>query len=239
MKPNLKSKGIYAALFLSFLLVLFPIPSEADEFHFNNFPVEERPSGMAGAYTALSNDATGLFYNPGGIVRGTDQVTASIYAYSRSTTEYKNVFGNNNFTKDASEFVPGFFGITHTFPKGTLGFSIAVVDSSRTNQNQDFFNILVNGQNRWDFGRVNFNFENRVYNFGPSYALPISDEFSLGTTLYVHYKTLKTDQNQIFSNETSPNNFEVLSENTRIEETERKALSLWGHPTVPEPAKPG
>lgn len=222
MKTIFKNPWNYLSLFLIFLLLIFPIASGADEFHFNNFPVGERPSGMAGAYTALSNDATGLYYNPGGIVRGRDQVTASIYAYSKSTTEYKNVFGNNNFTKDAGEFVPGFFGITHTFPQGTLGFSVAVVDSSRTNQNQDFFNIPVNGQPRWEFGRVNFNFENRVYNFGPSYALPISDEFSLGTTLYVHYKTLKTDQNQIFSNQTGPNYFEVLSENTRIEETE------WG-----------
>jgi len=38
----------------------------------------------------------------------------------------------------------------------------------------------------------------------------------------VHYKTTKSDQNQIFWNQTLPNNYEVLSENTRIDETE------WG-----------
>jgi hypothetical protein len=231
----LKDHGNYLGFFLILLLLVFPLSSKADEFHFNNFPVGERPSGLAGAYTALSNDATGLYYNPAGIVRGTDQVTASIYAYTKSITEYKNVFGNTKWTKDNGEFVPGFFGFTHALPLGTLGFSIAVVDSGRTNQNQDIFNINVDGQTRWEQGRINYNFENRVYNFGPSYALPISEEFSIGATLYVHYKNLRQDQNQIFSNGTGPTNFEVLSENTRIDETEwgvRPILGLLWKPTA-------
>jgi long-chain fatty acid transport protein len=206
---------------LLFLLLIFPFPSEANEFHYNNFPVGERPSGLAGAYTALSEDAAGLYYNPAGIVRGKDQVAASIYGYTISTTEYKNVFGNTKWTKDAGEFVPGFFGFTHALPRGTIGFSIAVVDSDRTNQNQDIYNILVEDKTRWDYGRINYNFENRVYNFGPSYALPISEELSFGTTLYVHYKTLRKDQNQIFSSG-GGTSYEMLWENIRVEGTE------WG-----------
>jgi hypothetical protein len=218
---TIKGHRFPVIFFLLFLWVIFPLSSGADEFHFNTFPVGERPSGLAGAYTALSNDAPGLYYNPAGIVRGTDQVTASIYAYTKSTTEYKDVFGNTKWTKDNGEFVPGFFGFTHTLPKGTLGFSVAIVDSGRTNQNQSVSNIIVDGQTRWETGRINYNYENRVYNFGPSYALPVSEEFSIGATLYVHYKTLRQDQNQIFSNGNGPS-FEVLSENTRIDETE------WG-----------
>ncbi len=204
-----------------FLWLIFPLSSGADEFHFNNFPVGERPSGLAGAYTAISNDATGLYYNPAGVVRGPDQVTASIYAYSKSTTEYKNVFGNTKWTKDNGEFVPGFFGFTHTLPIGTLGFSIGVVDSGRTNQNQDIFNIIVDGRTRWEYGRINYNFENRVYNFGPSYAWPLSEGLSFGTTLYVHYKNLREDQNQMFASG-GGSNYELLWENVRVEETE------WG-----------
>jgi long-chain fatty acid transport protein len=136
----MKIKTRYLEIFYLFLLLVFPFSSGADDFHFNNFPIGERPSGLAGAYTALSNDATGLYYNPAGIV-GINQVTASIYAYTKSTSEYKNVFGNTNWTKDTGEFVPGFFGFTHTFLKGTLGFSVAVIDSGRSDQNQDIYNI--------------------------------------------------------------------------------------------------
>ena len=218
---TIRNKHRYLNFFWLFLLLVFPLSSGADEFHFNNFPVGERPSGLAGAYTALSNDATGLFYNPAGIVRGVNQVTASIYAYTKSTTEYKNVFGNTNWTKDTGEFVPGFFGFTHTLSKGTLGFSVAVVDSGRSDQNQDVFNIITNGQKRWDYGRINYNYENKVYNFGPSFAMPISEGFSLGTTLYLHYKNQKEVQNQFFSSG-GGSTYELLWENMRIEETE------WG-----------
>jgi hypothetical protein len=213
-------KTRYLEIFCLFLLLVFPLSSGADDFHFNNFPVGERPSGLAGAYTALSNDATGLYYNPAGIV-GINQVTASIYAYTKATSEYKNVFGNTNWTKDTSEFVPGFFGFTHTFPLGTLGFSVAVVDSGRSDQNQDIYNINYNGQKIWDYGRINYNFDNKVFNFGPSFALPISEEFSLGTTLYLHYKKQKEFQNQVFSSG-GGSIFTLLWENMRIEETE------WG-----------
>lgn len=198
-----------------------PLVARADDFHYNNLMVGERPSGMAGAYTALSDDAAGLYYNPAGIVRGPDQVTASIYGYSQTSTEYKKVFGTTNWTKESNEFIPGYFGFIHTFPWATLGFSIAVVDSSHTNQNQDVYNIMVNGQSRWEFGRINYNNENRTYNFGPSMAIPLNEEFSVGTTLYVHYKTLKNDQNQILTNG-GGSTFEALSENVRIQETE------WG-----------
>lgn len=236
MKPILDRTWNYLALSLIFFLLIITALAEADEFHFSNFPVGERPSGMAGAYTALSDDAPGLYYNPAGIVRGTNQVTASIYAYSKSTTEYKNVFGNTKFTKESDEFVPGFFGFTRKLAPVTLGFSIAVADSTRTNQNQDIFNIIVNGKRRWEFGRVNFNFENRVYNFGPSLALPLSEELSLGTTLYVHYKNSRDDQNQIFSNG-GDSNFEVLTENTRIEETEWGIRPILGLLWKPKAAK--
>lgn len=211
----------YLDIFGLFLLLVFPLNSGADDFHFNNFPIGERPSGLAGAYTALSNDATGLYYNPAGIVGGINQVTASIYAYTKSTTEYKNVFGNTNWTKVTGEFVPGFFGFTYNLPKGTLGFSVAVVDSGRSDQNQDIYNIIYNGQKIWDYGRINYNFENKVYNIGPSFALPISEGLSLGTTLYLQYKNQKEFQNQTLSSG-GGSTFSLLWENMRIEETE------WG-----------
>lgn len=215
------NKFQYLVIFFFFLGPIYSFPLLADEFHYNNFSVGERPSGMGGAYTALSNDATGLYYNPAGIVGGSDQVTASIYAYAKSTTEYKKVFGNTNWTSDNSEFIPGFFGFTHSLPLGTVGLSVAIVDSSKVNQNQDLNGIIVDGTTRWEGGRINYNHENRIYNIGPSYGLRLSDEFSLGTTLYVHYKKLRKDQNQIFASG-GGSDYELLWENVRIEETE------WG-----------
>jgi len=45
----------------------------ADEFHYNNLLIGDRASGMGGAYTAISDDASGMYYNPAGIVYVTDK----------------------------------------------------------------------------------------------------------------------------------------------------------------------
>ena len=42
--------------------------AQADEYHYINMLVGDRAAGMAGAYTAVSDDTGGLFYNPAGIV---------------------------------------------------------------------------------------------------------------------------------------------------------------------------
>ena len=38
----------------------------ADEDHYNNIIIGDRPAGMGGAYTAISDDPSGLYYNPAG-----------------------------------------------------------------------------------------------------------------------------------------------------------------------------
>jgi long-subunit fatty acid transport protein len=58
----------------------------ADDFHYNNVLIGNRAAGLAGAYTAISDDATGLFYNPAGIVfSDTLQLSASANAVHTST----------------------------------------------------------------------------------------------------------------------------------------------------------
>ena len=39
----------------------------ADDYHYVNLLVGNRASGLGGAYTALSDDPAGCFYNPAGI----------------------------------------------------------------------------------------------------------------------------------------------------------------------------
>src|SRR3989338_10609470 len=60
----------------SLLLVIFMLITHhsslitevfADEYHYNNIIIGDRASGMGGAYTAISDDPSGLYYNPAGI----------------------------------------------------------------------------------------------------------------------------------------------------------------------------
>ena len=43
-------------------------PSQADPYHYNNMLIGERATGLGGAYTAIADDPSGLYYNPAGIV---------------------------------------------------------------------------------------------------------------------------------------------------------------------------
>lgn len=166
------------------LLALFSYPatSGADEFHYNNILIGDRASGMGGAYTAVSDDPGGMYYNPAGIAYSTGKnLSASVNAYSVTNRTYKGVINGQDWTRTSSTLLPNFFGIIQPVGKLKLGFSYAVPDSNQEDQDQ-----------RFDFSGtgnstvINFNNKNDTNLFGPSAALQVSDSLSVGATLYVH-----------------------------------------------------
>ncbi len=62
----MNNRFIFLAVF-SAMLACMAVPAAADELHYTNLLIGDRASGMGGAYTAVSDDATGLYYNPAGI----------------------------------------------------------------------------------------------------------------------------------------------------------------------------
>src|SRR4051812_23517678 len=71
----------------SFLLVMAAITcrgfvARADDIHYQDYPVGNRAVGLAGAFTALGNDPSGLYYNPAGLIstsRTNVSVSTSLY----------------------------------------------------------------------------------------------------------------------------------------------------------------
>lgn len=182
------------------LCSLFAIPAIADEYHYNNILIGDRAAGMGGAYTAISDDPSGLFYNPAGIayVQGSN-VSVSANAFHQTKTVYKSVLGGNDYERDSSALLPNFFGIIQPLGKGRIGFSYAVPDSIVEDQNQTFYNLPGTTTTRY---AINFNKSDNTYNFGPSYALELTKEFSLGATLYAHYRQNEWIQNQLTNKNT-------------------------------------
>lgn len=156
--------------------------SWADEFHYNNILIGDRASGMGGAYTAVSDDAGGLYYNPAGIAYTTGKsISASVNAYSVANRTYKGVIGGQDWTRTSSTLLPNFFGIVQPVGKVKLGFSYAVPDSNQEDQDQ-MYTLTSAGATHV----INFNNKNDTNLFGPSLAVQLSDNFSVGTTVYVH-----------------------------------------------------
>jgi long-chain fatty acid transport protein len=172
--------------------------AHADEFHYVNALVGNRASGMGGAYTAISDDPAGLFYNPAGAVYSpVPNVSASANAFSTRNTVYSSVLGGQlDWERDSSVLLPNFFGVSQPVGPGVFGFSYAVPDSVVEDQDQEFENFPSNIGVDVAKYTINLNQNDNTYNFGPSYAYAVSDSFSFGGTLYVHYRTKELIQNQ-------------------------------------------
>ena len=55
------------SLVLLFVTLLSDGILKADQFHYANFLIGERAMGLGGAFTAVADDASGIFYNPAGL----------------------------------------------------------------------------------------------------------------------------------------------------------------------------
>ena len=183
-----------------FFLTLSLCFSHADDSHYINCNVGDRASGMAGAYTAISDDSSGCYYNPAGIALApSNKFSASVNAIGSSTKVYKDVLqsttgGSLDWEQKSFSLLPNYFGIVQEFGPGMLGFSYAVPESVQMRQKQTFANIQ--GASLIDTFTVNLNNSDKTYLFGPSYGYKVSDSLSLGGTLYYYYRDVEIITNQ-------------------------------------------
>ncbi len=188
-----------AAMAMVFILLVMSGVSTADEFHYNNLLIGDRATGMGGAYTGVSDDPSGLYYNPAGIVYTTGRnLSASVNAYYNTSKEYKNVIGGNGWTRNATSLLPNFFGIVQPLGKLKFGFSYAVPDSIKEDQDQTFGgNIPTTLGSPAIRYTINFNNEDSTYLIGPSIAGELTSSLSAGLTLYMYHRSNQTILNQL------------------------------------------
>ncbi len=90
--------------------------ASADEFHYNNLIIGDRAIGMGGAYTGVSDDPSGLYYNPAGVVYTTGRnLSASVNAFYSLDKKYNGVIGGLGWERNATALLPNFFGIVQPF----------------------------------------------------------------------------------------------------------------------------
>lgn len=171
--------------------------AHADSNHYVNILVGDRAAGMAGAYTAVSDDPSGLFYNPAGIVYSSgSSLSGSMNGYHVSNITYKNVLGGtHDWSRKSNSLLPNFFGVVQPLGDGVAGFSYAVPNSIEEDQDQNFPGIATTlGSAEFI---INFNNSDKTYNLGPSYGYKINENLSIGGTLYFHYRKQQRISNTI------------------------------------------
>lgn len=201
----MKISRIKICYIVSFFLVFLVAPGVfADDFHYVNMLIGNRASGLGGAYTALSDDPAGCYYNPAGIAFSPyTSLSASVNALSLSTKTYKDAMRNTSgntldWEQESSSLLPNFFGMVRKFGRGKLGLSYAVPDSIQRQQKQTFINIIsIFPGNPIQQYTININDNDKIYLFGPSYAYQFSDSFTVGATLYAYYRDMQIIRNQL------------------------------------------
>ena len=197
----------------------------ADEYHYNSLLIGDRASGLGGAYIAIADDPSGLYYNPAGTVyTASSNLSASMNAFNITSTKYKEVLGPGvDWERNSSLLIPNFFGITQPLGPGTLGFSYAVTDSAFEDQDQEF--SLANDTKFI----INFNNTDTTINAGPSYAITIGQNFSIGLTLYGVMRTQEQVLNQMFDFKNTDSNDDIYHwENSYVAREEYGVKPLLG-----------
>lgn len=160
--------------------------SLAGEFQHRNLLVGDRAVGLGGAYTALADDPSGMFYNPAGIVHAERASSTSVNALSYSSTEYENILpGGVDLSRSSTVVVPGFFGALADIGTGKGGFFLAVTDFSAERQSTPFSFASLQGLTEDSGGTFANDVDSRVYHLGLAFGQPVGSGWSLGGSLAV------------------------------------------------------
>ena len=201
----MRSRKPFSLILAVVLIAAFAAVAAADSYHYRNIIVGDRASGMGGAYTAIADDPSGIFYNPAGIVysQGTN-VSASANAYHNTKKTYSNVLGGMGWERNASTLLPNFFGVIQKAGKGKLGLAYVVPDSVVEDQDQVFVNMPsdVTGPTVQTEHYLNFNNEDSTHQFGMAYAREYSETFSWGMSLFYHHRRIQNMINEVVTYDT-------------------------------------
>lgn len=163
---------------------------------YKNQIIGGRAATMGGAYTAIADDSSSLFYNPAGLtyIQGTNlSGSANLYAINQST--YKTTIGNNDWERKSENLYPGYFGIGKKSGKWGFAIGYALIDRTKENQNQLYQNVST-GSGTADYYTLVMNTDDSHYLLSLGGAYEFSSRFSLGMTLNYSLRKYQRLQDQ-------------------------------------------
>jgi thiamine-phosphate pyrophosphorylase len=86
--PAAAAIALWKAVAVVVALLFAALPARADDSRYQDYPVGSRATALGGAFVALSDDPSGLYYNPAGICdarRLNVNVSASLYGFERQS----------------------------------------------------------------------------------------------------------------------------------------------------------
>ncbi|MBF0363640.1 MAG: outer membrane protein transport protein [Oligoflexia bacterium] len=216
--------------FIFLFLFLFILPLAlcwADGDHYKNALIGGRAATMGGAYVAISDDASGSYYNPGGLAYASgSSISGSANTYYISKAKYKNTIGNRDWDRENINLLPNFFGIVQKFEKFSFGLSYVVPDSFIEHQDQ-YYRDITETSTAINIYTLNIHSEDNTYQMGPSFAYEFAPSFSLGLTLHYHYRVLRKAQSQLVKYSASSDESSYLNTLKKEKGIKSKLGLIW------------
>ena len=141
----MKLKQIRRLLLLNTLFV--PGIGFAEQTYYRNVIIGERAQGLGGAYVGVSDDASGVYYNPGGLAFAqSNDISGSANAFYSKKITYKKAFlGVSDFVEESGGAFAPFFGVMQKLDKylpGLVGgFAYYTLDTELKDQDDFKYDI--------------------------------------------------------------------------------------------------
>ena len=181
-----------------FLFVLSTI-TEADTSHYKDIVLGGRASTMGGAYIAISDDASGTYYNPAGLSLTTgDSISGSAKILNYTSSTYEQVIGSYNWERSSNDFIANFFGVIKKMWGKTFAFSYAIADFAVEHQDESYETPNVD----YDMYALNRHTEDKTNLATLSYADSFGKNLNMGLSLSYFERISRSTFHQLeeFSN---------------------------------------
>ena len=171
---------------------------QADEYHYKSLLVGTKAIGLGGAFTAVSDDLSGVFYNPAGLTQTTTFNSASISTFAWEKMEFKDVFSSGeDFSRSSFSIVPSFLGIggINNDWHWSLGFAVSDLSTER-NYSEISYPLLNEDsiQVGQEIQFANIDLDNSALNLGLGAGFKLNPKLSVGGALILKYKKFETIQ---------------------------------------------
>ena len=165
----------------SLLILIFSAFVFADDYHYKSVLIGERAIGLGGAYVAISDDPSAVYYNPAGLRNArAGQFNATANAFHSTENRYRNIAPGQDFATKSSGFIPSYFGFTDRLMNFEIAFLVAVPQSELIDQRDDIKHFSAD---LIDEISIKLAQKNSLYHVGGAVAVPIVDGLSLGVSL--------------------------------------------------------
>jgi long-chain fatty acid transport protein len=245
-KKMMNIKNMIKKIILIFVIIFFLWDvskvfaglSSAD-YNYNNDLIGDRATGFAGAFTAISDDPSGAYYNPAGLsFAAENQISLSVNTYKSKKVVYeKAIGGNKSYDQNLESFYPSFFGVVQSLGEIKIAFTFLNINNEILDQDNYYKNIDLPQPNgavpKVDFN-INYNNTDNTMMAGLSTSMLITKSFTIGLTVYGLRRRQEQISNQIIHVKEYPDlpdtaaDESVVMKNTYVHQSNYITDVAWG-----------